>query len=632
MKWKGLVLLGCLPGLIAVFVLTDVVRTFDFSKHLFFRTFVLLSSLLIILRGLWFGYLKIPTKRFSNHVTIVLGLMLLVVFMATMASPQMLNSLWGNFERGQGLIPWAFYLLYFCLLLLCLSRESVKRSSYWILGFGGLVAAYAVFQKMGFDPIFASFNVDFLEGRVFSTLGNPDFLAQFLAPLIVYAVYLSWNEKRWIYLPLILVLLFALVFTESRASFLAVIFSLTFMFVHLTKNKKRLFFAFTAFLILMIVGASLHLPLFDRFQINSENFRSMESRVILWDVATRVILDNPILGIGPDNFAIRFPEYLSPEFYVLEDDLNISGDRAHNEVLDMGLIGGIPMMLLYLALIFLILRSLYLHKNPKSLDYGFALALITIAMQNQLSFPQITDYVLWIFLLAAWVIYREPDDVKELTFSKPFRFVSPLIVVAFVFFVFVESVLFPLQAEAWYAYALGTDDTKHGLMMATNYAPLEPEFRYNLLMWFPEEMETELGALHLIEGDSIDVLAWMANSYIYKDPEKAYEIFEELIEINPEYPHTVRAYADALYVNEEYERAVDYYEQYLLIVPEFWSWCPELSEKSAYEQKKYRIFYKNVHDFNNSLVHLYESYEAIGAQEDLEILNPYMECHGLTSF
>jgi len=151
-------------------------------------------------------------------------------------------------------------------------------------------------------------------------------------------------------------------------------------------------------------------------------------------------------------------------------------------------------------------------------------------------------------------------------------------------------------------------------------------FRYDLIMWFPQETPVQIPAIQKIEGDSIEVLGWEASVMSVENPEAAYAIFEEAIALNSNYYHTHRAYADALYRQGEFERAAVEYEAALANAPDFWTWCSTLSEHSDYEQKKFRIFYKNVPDFNSTLQHLYESYSP---GEKKEKLGESLKCLGV---
>ena len=611
-------LLIVVPVLVAIFIFPGFTRAFDFPKTILFQLLLIFTALLTILKFLLEKKLPIPEKFFTSPLAKIVLLILSVIFLATVFSQQQLNSIWGTYDRGLGLITWLSLGAYFFLLLLHLKKKHIAHALKLLILGTTLIALYGIFQNLGWDPIFTGFDTDYLEGRIFSTLGNPDFLAQLLAPVIALALFLA--RKKPAYAIPAIIMFIALLQTGSRASLLALIFGLLFFAFLLIKKKSRFVLISTALLFLFFLGIKLGLPTLNRFELNDENFRSAESRLIIWNVATQAILDHPIFGLGPDNFEIHFPEYMQPDFYYHEDNLHITADRAHNETLEMGLIGGLPLMLLYLILIAYITRHLVKNKSHPSAK--ISLALLIIFAQNQLSFSQITHFTLTFFLLASLIITS--TDPKTITW-KPNK-IAAVFLFLLLFFTFDQVITDRLKAEAWYTYALSTDNTKTGVQNAITHAPLDAKLRYDLLMWFPETRAQQIEALEIIEGKTIEIMAWKANYMLSIDTEEAYRLFEEVIALNPLYPHTSRAYADGLYTNEDYEPAAKYYEDYLTLVPEFWTWCPDLESHSEYEQKKYRIFYKNVPDFNNSLIHLHTAYTNLGETEKAESLNEYLTC------
>lgn len=617
-------LLVTLPGLIALFVFPFVVRCFDFSKSIFFNILVIGAFCIGYINLLRRKNIKINEARFKSGASKIVFGILLVAFLATIFSEQHLNSIWGSYERGLGLIAWLFFIAYFLLLLIFLEKKLIKRALEIVIWTGGIVGLYGLLQHFGIDPIFKDFDTDFLEGRIFSLLGNPDFLAQFLAPLIMMGILFIKEHKKYLLIPTS-IMLWALVYTESRASFLALIVVFVFWIFLSIKNKKIFLITLSSFIAIFILLVSFKLPLFGRFNLNEENLRSVSSRLNIWNIAIQIIIDHPILGVGPENFEIYFPEYMTPEFYTLEDNIHISADRAHNEILDMGTMGGIPMIILYLSLIVWIFWF-GIYKKPTTISKIIALTLFVIFLQNQLTFQQFTHYVLFFFLIGALVIEKTEETYKEYKPSKQFLMYGTPLVFIFLIFILSQTVVDRVYAESWYTYALATNDTKTGLKNAIGFDPTNAEFRYNLLMWYPEERTSQLEALRQIEGDTIEVMAWTANDMLSRDKEGAYALFEKAIALNPLYPHTQRAYADGLYLNGDYKKAAEHYELFLKASPEFWKWCTVLDEKSDYEKKKYRVFYKNVPDFNNSIAHLYDAYTKSGDGEKAKGLEPYIAC------
>lgn len=616
-------ILVLIPSAVAIFVFTHFADAFELAKTIVFR--LLLSVIgIVCLTQIFKNKLEINKSVFNSKILKTVSLILLVIFVSTIFSDQRLNSIWGTYERKLGLIQWAGLGIYFFFLVCFLNREKAFFGIKVLIFTGLMISIYGILQKLGFDPIFSNFNVDYLEGRIFSTIGNPDFLAQFLAPTAFLSIFFAAKKKSKILLFTSIVILIAIVLTESRASILALLGAMAIWLFLEVKNKKKLLLTSLVIIATFISFVFFETPGFDRFKFNDANLRSIESRLVIWKVAAEIARDYPILGIGPDNLEIYFPSYMKPEFYYLEDDLNISADRAHNEILDMGLIGGIPLILLYLYLAYLIFKNVF---NKDETTKAASLALIVILLQNQLSFSQIIHWILFFFLLSILVIKNSKNIFEKIILRKNLKFTTIILVIFLTLFGVKETILDKVYAEAWYTYALRTDDTKIGLQNAISFSPLESEFRYNLLMWYPDQRYEQVQALKLIEGDTINVIAWEANDLLGRNNNEAYRLFEKVINLNPYYPHTTRAYADGLYKNGDYVKATEYYEKYLELIPNIWEWCFDLDQRSDYEKKKYRIFYKNVPDFNNPLKHLLDSYEKIGETEKTKKIEEFLHCY-----
>ena len=76
------------------------------------------------------------------------------------------------------------------------------------------------------------------------------------------------------------------------------------------------------------------------------------ARPLLWDSAWRMLADNPILGVGPDNFLYHYRDYIRPEAWA---EPNIS--HAHNIALDTWLTLGLPGLVLLAAVLAVYART-----------------------------------------------------------------------------------------------------------------------------------------------------------------------------------------------------------------------------------------------------------------------------------
>ena len=108
----------------------------------------------------------------------------------------------GNQEKTHGLI---FYVGLFVLFWLVRILKTSEQKHLFHISFVGfaLVILYAFFQRFGLDPLTNAYSSRLDPWRVFSTLGNPNYLAGYvLLMLPLLRVYhfddeVSWQEHLW---------------------------------------------------------------------------------------------------------------------------------------------------------------------------------------------------------------------------------------------------------------------------------------------------------------------------------------------------------------------------------------------------------------------------------------------------
>ncbi len=149
--------------------------------------------------------------------------------------------------------------------------------------------------------------------RTSATLANPNVLASYLAMMIpiVFSLllYESKKSKKKLLLTFsFITMVICLVFTHSRAGWLALVGAMSFLL--LIEKKKRLAVGLT---LVIVVAASLLIPsvnarlrtIFDLI-VNKERIYGAKS-------ALQMIKDYPLTGIGVNTFYHVYPQYQLPE-------------------------------------------------------------------------------------------------------------------------------------------------------------------------------------------------------------------------------------------------------------------------------------------------------------------------------
>jgi O-antigen ligase len=186
-------------------------------------------------------------------------------------------------------------------------------------------AIYALVQWFSLDPIWAELYKD----RVFSTVGQANALATTLAAGVVLAVTLAVVRNRTARLAIagcVGLCLAALVVTFSRGAYVALGVGLAVALIVLipglhrsvdrTWARRLLGGAAVSVLVLGLVAAAWRPAgeLVERVaartaSIADANEGSNRVHIDLWTVGLRIAADHPVLGTGPDSYALVFPRY-----------------------------------------------------------------------------------------------------------------------------------------------------------------------------------------------------------------------------------------------------------------------------------------------------------------------------------
>lgn len=587
--------------LIPIFWNPTFLFSFTQGKEIIFKTIVLITFLVIT--SLIFFKKKYSYRNIFKSTLFLLLLGLVSIFALTDAlSSTPLVTFHGTYSRGFGFIIELFLFAFLIYCSFTLSEKNISKLLKVIFLSGFIVALYAVFQKIGFDPLFKHFDTNIFAGRAFSFLGNPSYLGQIMLLNVIIGGFLAISEKnknqKILFIVGTLILLSAMFLSETRTALLGLLFTVLLVGIKYFKSIINFFKKYKAALIIAIIliGATLAILPKDRYSLSSLSLRSLNSRFEIWNGTIDLIKENPILGYGGETFYIYFPEIITKKFLTLEENINLSADRIHNETLENFFSHGILAVIIYLLLLAYLFKIFFKSKNKIS----GALALVVIAniIQNQLAFPDITINVLIAFCYGGLIALESYDkDRKIIEMSKWKRYLAAPAILFFVIYIGFLTVYKPYMSQLAYAeshrnytvdYAIAVNSHKEAL----SYTPYYSELWYELMMIDSSSMKRALFNLEAIEGNSGNVLAWKGNFYSDIDPQKASEFYTMALEKNPYHPNWIRAYADMLYKQKDYENALFLYNQYLEAIPDFWKWTNELEDKTEREQKTYETFLK----------------------------------------
>lgn len=473
---KFLIMISFLKRLIslsfyALFFLVPLVFTSDTSELFEFNKLWLTFGLAIIIVTSWIIKM-ILEKRIRIQRTpldIPIALFLISQVLSTIMSMDVHTSIWGYYSRfNGGLLSLVTYILLYYAFVSNVSLSQALRYLYTSIISGIVVSLWGLPSHFGYDPtcfIFrGTFDVscwtaDFQpKMRIFSTLGQPDWLSAYLAALIPITLSLgieAWEKaKNWLsigYLATTLLFFLDFMYTRSRGGYIGLAVALLFFAVWFVWKKKLwqnlsdmrqkvylLLALIGIILIAFVVGTGT--PQIDKFllpgivqsmqtknapapkvvekaPVSTQELGGTDSgkiRLLVWSGALKAWGHYPIFGTGVETFAYAYYLFMPPA-HNLTSEFGYLYNKAHNEYLNYLATTGTVGLLTYLSLLGVFLWSVWkiLQTNVKNstatphlLTGGIAAGYISIMVSNFFGFS-VVIINLFLFLFPAFVYITE---------------------------------------------------------------------------------------------------------------------------------------------------------------------------------------------------------------------------------
>ena len=339
------------------------------------------------------------------------------------SSAPITQQFWGMFGRGNGWLSYASSLVFF-IVATQFSRlrefENLVRS---IVITAGILTVYALIQFFGYDPI------PWSQKMVIATLGNINFLSAFfgLSSLAATCLFLSSNKKTMYRLALLALVLVDLLLVLSTKSIQGVMLFLGgLVLVIYLRLREFSWFIKTRFIYLVSVTSLFVLTVFgltNRGPFASFVFSpSVLYRADYWHAGWKMTVTHPWFGVGLDSYGDYYREFrglISTIRTIPERTAN----TAHNIFLDLSSGGGLPLLISYLALLFLATRAcIKVIKRTKKFDPIFAAitsVLLGYQIQALVSIAQVGVSIWgWTFMGAAIAFEKFSQSADQSGSSK----------------------------------------------------------------------------------------------------------------------------------------------------------------------------------------------------------------------
>ncbi|MFC1711546.1 O-antigen ligase family protein [Patescibacteria group bacterium] len=430
-------------GFFLIFFLVPLVLT-PVNYELFeFNKMVLTYFLTAIIIAAWIGKIivskKIKFKKTPLDIPILI--FLLSSLASTIFSIDTHTSLWGYYSRFHGgLMSTTCYILLFYAFVNNIKKKDVSKFIYVFLTSAFLVAFYGILEHFGIDD---QYWIQDVKNRVFSTLGQPNWLGAFINGLIFIPLSLSLTvklkPKASLYYLIYAVFFFCLIFTSSKSAILAfwsgfLLFSALFYYLDKKVLKKLGVLWLTTIIIYLALGqgtlsyvkkAPLWLNVFSQKPVATQAppiiekglpkpfiSESSSIRKVVWKGAIDIFKAYPLFGSGLETYGYAYYNF-RPQEHNLLSEWDFLYNKAHNEFLNILATQGAFGLLSYLFLIFSFLFWAFKkivtkksikdesHYQIKSLLIAFISGYLTILVTNFFGFSVVIIGILF-FLIPAF--------------------------------------------------------------------------------------------------------------------------------------------------------------------------------------------------------------------------------------
>lgn len=314
------------------------------------------------------------------------------------------KSFWSNYERMDG---WVTMIHVFVLFVVSGSFLSVhkKWQSWWMTFLAGsaLVCGYGLLQILGVLQTHQGQRID-------ATFGNAAYLPAYLLFGISIALWQAYLHKGWMRTALMVlagVQVFILLFSATRGALFGLIgATILVSLIHAWRFREARKISLSIIGVIAFVAVSFFLikdsPLVKENQtlsrLSSVYALSQELgvRFQIWNIGLEGAVDRPLTGYGHEGFIYPFNTHYKPSLFAQEQWF----DRAHNIYIDWLVAGGVPALLLFLALMlytaYMLSRKEFTHVERMAIFGAF----VAYGIQGIVVFDNLFTYVPLAMLLA----------------------------------------------------------------------------------------------------------------------------------------------------------------------------------------------------------------------------------------
>jgi O-antigen ligase len=408
-------------------------EVFEFNKMIFvyLMTTIITTGWLI---------LSIKNKKFELAKTpldIPILLFFLSQLISTILSINPHTSLWGYYSRFHGglMSTISYIILYYAFVThFAGDTKGIFSIIKTILATASITAIYGVLEHFGIDK---KFWVQDVQNRVFSTLGQPNWLSAYLIAILPIPLYLAISNKKHlseicnlrsvIYIAIFLLYLIAIIFTKSQSGLGATAVVLLLFVIYLLKRSNKLIYSLALIPLIIAIffiprtsqlalrtlkslnntnpfySNTLDIAKIDNVARGNGGSDSMVIRRVVWDGAIALGKKYPFFGSGVETFGYAYYG-VRPVAHNFTSETDFLYNKAHNEYLNFLGTTGFFGLFTYLFLVFSILKIFSKKSDNRDLSSDIStpllLGVVSILITNYFGFS-VVNIGLFFFLFPA---------------------------------------------------------------------------------------------------------------------------------------------------------------------------------------------------------------------------------------
>jgi O-antigen ligase len=228
------------------------------------------------------------------------------------------------------------------LLFIIYSTFTERRHIWWLLN--SFLAGAMFAALIGISGVYGT-SESVNDARLSGGFDDPNELAAVLVAALIFSAFafvaLRGRAIRWLYAVAVPIFLYELAQTDSQAGIVALTVALVLAIVLGGRARPVIAVGVLAFTFAAVTYYTLVTKPVALQTISSED--NVGSRETLWSVASHMVRDHPVAGVGAGNFVVVEPEYTLRSIDLPRVDLIVKPELTHNSYLqvlaELGVIG-----------------------------------------------------------------------------------------------------------------------------------------------------------------------------------------------------------------------------------------------------------------------------------------------------